>query len=98
MRQLQSIMDRRRKGLETKDDFIQLMISKDGLPKEERLTNIQINDNCLALLIARFTTTGATLMWSMKFLEESPCAREKLMVSLFIWNNLFLRSHIYLID
>ena len=90
-------MDRRRKGLETKEGSIQLMISKDGLPKEERLTDMQIKDNCLALLIAGFATTGAALMWSMKFLEENPCAREKLMVSLYTWKNLYLRIHIYLI-
>ncbi|GLJ06576.1 hypothetical protein SUGI_0042370 [Cryptomeria japonica] len=79
MRLLQTIMDRRRKGLEAKDDFIQSMISKDGLPQEDRLTDLQIKDNCLALLIAGFATTGAALTWSVKFLEENPCAKERLM-------------------
>ncbi|KAH9309625.1 hypothetical protein KI387_037536, partial [Taxus chinensis] len=76
---LDNIIERRRKGEEIKDDFIQSMISRDGLPQEERLTNSEIKDNCLALLLAGHATTGATLTWVMKYLEENPDAKETLM-------------------
>ena len=54
MASLDTIIDRRRKGDEIKDDFIQSMISRDGLPPDERLTDMEIKDNCLLLLLARY--------------------------------------------
>ncbi|KAH9309605.1 hypothetical protein KI387_037516, partial [Taxus chinensis] len=77
---LDDIIVRRRNGEETKDDFIQSMISRDVLPQEEQLTESEIKDNCLTLLLAGHATTGATLTCTMKYLEENPDAKETLMV------------------
>ncbi|KAH9309622.1 hypothetical protein KI387_037533, partial [Taxus chinensis] len=76
---LDTIIERPRKGDEIKDDFIQSMISRDGLSQEERLKDLEIKDNCLALLLAGHATTGATLTWVMKYLEENPDVKEILM-------------------
>ncbi|XP_057853238.1 abscisic acid 8'-hydroxylase 4-like [Cryptomeria japonica] len=79
MASLDTIIDRRRKGDEMKDDFIQSMVSRDGLPPDERLSDMEIKDNCLVLLLAGHATTGATLTWAMKYLEDNPEAKEALM-------------------
>ena len=68
---LDNIIQRRRKGEEIKDDFTQSMIYKDGFPQEERLTNLEIKDNYLGLLLVGHASTRASLMWAMKFLVEN---------------------------
>ncbi|GLJ38231.1 hypothetical protein SUGI_0778290 [Cryptomeria japonica] len=79
MASLDTIIDRRRKGDEMKDDFIQSMVSRDGLPPDERLSDMEIKDNCLILLLAGHATSGAALTWAMKYLEDHPKAKEALM-------------------
>lgn len=72
------------------------MISRDGFPQEERLTDLEIKDNCLGLLLAGHASTGAALMWAIKFLEENPDSKRILMVwivfsirYLYVWDSIY---------
>eukprot|EP01018_Ginkgo_biloba_P035716 Gb_30274 [translate_table: standard] len=69
---------RRRSGEEFHDDFLQCMINKHDYPEAENLTDIQIKDNILTLIIAGYTTTATAMMWAVKYLDENPDVQEKL--------------------
>lgn len=77
---LREIIARRREGKESGDDFLQKMLQRDSLPEEEKLSDEEIMDNLLTLIIAGQSTTAAAMMWSVKFLDDNKNAQETLRV------------------
>jgi cytochrome P450 len=80
---LDSIISRRRSGQESSQDFLESLLmkhSKTGGDEEnnDKLTDKQLKDNILTLLVAGHDTTTAALTWLIKFLEENPAALEQL--------------------
>ncbi|MED6194573.1 hypothetical protein PIB30_029843 [Stylosanthes scabra] len=80
---LDSIIARRRSGQEFQQDFLESLImkhSKGGKEDddENKLTDKQLKDNVLTLLVAGHDTTTAALTWLIKFLEENPHVLEQL--------------------
>ncbi|KAM7253111.1 hypothetical protein ACFE04_025729 [Oxalis oulophora] len=78
---LDSVISRRRSGQESSQDFLESLImkhSKTGGNEEDndKLTDKQLKDNILTLLVAGHDTTTAALTWLIKFLEENPEALE----------------------
>ncbi|KAL5714968.1 hypothetical protein ACHQM5_016860 [Ranunculus cassubicifolius] len=64
-------------------DFLQSLIRKQdkeqlGKEDEDKLTDTQLKDNILTLLVAGHDTTSAALTWLIKFLEENPTVLEHL--------------------
>ncbi|XP_024313029.1 abscisic acid 8'-hydroxylase 3 [Brachypodium distachyon] len=65
------------------DDFLQMLLMKHargsgGEDDEEKLTDAQLKDNILTLLVAGHDTTTAGLTWLVKFLGENPDVLQKL--------------------
>lgn len=84
---LDSIIDQRRSGESLKQDFLQSLVKKQGkdAPEgddEDKLTDKQLKDNILTLLVAGHDTTTAALTWLLKFLQENPDVLEQLRVIL----------------
>ncbi|KAI3718623.1 hypothetical protein L6452_19502 [Arctium lappa] len=80
---LDTIIARRRNGNDLQQDFLGSLIkkhSKEGKDDDEKLTDAQMKDNILTLLIAVHDTTIAALTWLIKFLEENPAALDRLRV------------------
>ncbi|KAI5597403.1 hypothetical protein POPTR_002G069600v4 [Populus trichocarpa] len=80
---LDSIIAGRRSGKSIQQDFLESLIMKHskaegGEDQEDKLTDKQLKDNILTLLVAGHDTTTAALTWLMKFLEENPAVLEKL--------------------
>ncbi|XP_061361828.1 abscisic acid 8'-hydroxylase 3-like [Gastrolobium bilobum] len=80
---LDSTISRRRSGQEFQQDFLESLIMKhsrgaNGEDDENKLTDKQLKDNILTLLVAGHDTTTAALTWIVKFLEENPTVLEKL--------------------
>ncbi|KAM0970379.1 hypothetical protein FF1_018463 [Malus domestica] len=71
MKVFKDMIAERRSGKEYSDDFLQSMIERDTCPDNEKLTDAEIMDNLLTLIIAGQTTTSAAMMWSLKFLDEN---------------------------
>lgn len=69
---------RRRNKEEWHDDFLQSMLRDDECPENERVTDTQLKDNLLTLILAGQTTTAAAMMWAVKYLDENPDVQEKL--------------------
>ncbi|KAG6647019.1 hypothetical protein CIPAW_07G049400 [Carya illinoinensis] len=69
---------RRRSGRESHEDFLQSMLQRDSYPPNEKLSDIEIMDNLLTLIIAGQTTTAAAMMWSVKFLDDNREAQDRL--------------------
>lgn len=67
--------------MECRDDFLQAMLQRDSLPEDEKLSDEEIMDNLLTLIIAGQSTTAAAMMWSVKFLDGNRHAQERLRVS-----------------
>lgn len=70
----------RRRGDEYHDDFLQSMLRDHDCPENQRVTDIQLKDNLLTLILAGQTTTAAAMMWAVKYLDENPDVQEKLRV------------------
>lgn len=94
---LDSIILKRRDGEVVCDDFLQTLLRKHakGATDEEeekynssKLTDSQLKDNILTLLVAGHDTTTAALTWLLKFLGENPEILQKLRVK-FIYFILF---------
>lgn len=87
---LDSVIHRRRCGKDFRQDFLESLImkhSKAGMDKEadgNKLTDNQLKDNILTLLVAGHDTTTAALTWLIKFLEENPAVLECLRVRLLV--------------
>ncbi|KAH7568042.1 hypothetical protein ACOSP7_009595 [Xanthoceras sorbifolium] len=82
---LNSIIYRRRSGKSFQQDFLESLLIKhskgtaDGEEdSEDKLTDTQLKDNILTLLVAGHDTTTAALTWLIKFLEENPAVLDKL--------------------
>ncbi|KAK4253106.1 hypothetical protein QN277_010924 [Acacia crassicarpa] len=81
---LDSTISRRRSGEDFQQDFLESLIMKhtkgaaDKEDSENKLTDKQLKDNILTLLVAGHDTTTAALTWLMKFLEENPTVLEQL--------------------
>ncbi|PON71460.1 Cytochrome P450, E-class, group I [Parasponia andersonii] len=72
------IIDRRRSGKEASEDFLQSMLERDSLPPNEKLSDAELMDNLLTMIISGETTTAAAMMWSVKFLDENREVQDKL--------------------
>ncbi|PKI55599.1 abscisic acid 8'-hydroxylase 3-like [Punica granatum] len=73
---LDSVISMRRSGNEFRDDFLESLIMKhskgmDEKANEDKLTDKQLKDNVLTLLVAGHDTTTAALTWLIKFLGEN---------------------------
>ncbi|KAL2503685.1 Abscisic acid 8'-hydroxylase 3 [Abeliophyllum distichum] len=78
-----STIAHRRKGKSFKQDFLESLLQKHSRETSEgedddKLTDAQLKDNILSLLVAGHDTTTAALTWLIKFLEENPVALEHL--------------------
>ena len=56
------------------------MLQRDSSPANENLDDSEIKDNLLILIIAGQTTTGAAMMWRVKFLDENREVQDRLRV------------------
>ncbi|VAH97417.1 abscisic acid 8'-hydroxylase 3-like [Triticum dicoccoides] len=86
---LDEVIARRRAG-EVREDFLQTLLMKHARgqqagaaaasdpAEEEKLTDAQLKDNILTLLVAGHDTTTAGLTWLVKFLGENPDVLAKL--------------------
>lgn len=82
---LDAIIAERKTGNNFKQDFLESLVNKhtkDGNEEDDdnKLTDGQLKDNILTLLVAGHDTTTAALTWLMKFLEENPAVLETLRV------------------
>lgn len=82
---LDAIIAERKTGNNFKQDFLESLVNKhtkDGNEDDDdnKLTDGQLKDNILTLLVAGHDTTTAALTWLMKFLEENPAVLETLRV------------------
>ncbi|XP_010108653.2 abscisic acid 8'-hydroxylase 3 [Morus notabilis] len=81
---LDSIISRRRNGEGFQQDFLESLIMKHSKlaagkeDNEDKLTDAQLKDNILTLLVAGHDTTTAALTWLIKFLGENPSVLEQL--------------------
>ncbi|KAK2366562.1 abscisic acid 8'-hydroxylase [Trifolium repens] len=80
---LDSVISRRRNGEDFQQDFLESLIMKhsrksDTQEDENKLTDKQLKDNVLTLLVAGHDTTTAALTWLVKFLEENQNVLEQL--------------------
>ncbi|MCD7458296.1 hypothetical protein HAX54_037796 [Datura stramonium] len=76
MRLLDRIIDTRRKSKEKLDDFLDHLLIKGD--QTTQLTNQQIKDNILTMIIAGQDTTASAITWMIKYLDENPEALHKL--------------------
>lgn len=87
---LDSIISNRKTGNSLQQDFLESLIQKhskydsQGEGNNEKLTDTQLKDNILTLLIAGHDTTTAALTWLIKFLEENPDVLARLRVMVHI--------------
>lgn len=82
---LDSIILKRRNHEDFKFDFLQSLLKKHSkeaavVDDDDKLTDSQLKDNILTLLVAGHDTTTAALTWLIKFLEENPTVLQNLRV------------------
>lgn len=84
---LDSIIAQRRNGEGFQQDFLESLLKKHSRDSSEekdndddKLTDNQLKDNILTLLVAGHDTTTAALTWLVKFLAENPTVLERLRV------------------
>nr|GME15010.1 abscisic acid 8'-hydroxylase 3-like [Ipomoea batatas] len=74
---LDSVIAERRSGESIHQDFLESLIRKKGKEwSEDKLSDAQLKDNILTLLVAGHDTTTAGLTWLIKFLGENPAVLE----------------------
>ncbi|KAB2618100.1 abscisic acid 8'-hydroxylase 4-like [Pyrus ussuriensis x Pyrus communis] len=71
MKAFKDMIAKRRSGKEYSDGFLQSMIERDSCPDNEKLTDSEIMDSLLTLIIGGQATSSAAMMWSLKFLGEN---------------------------
>ncbi|XP_023002297.1 abscisic acid 8'-hydroxylase 4 isoform X2 [Cucurbita maxima] len=54
------------------DDFLQRLLSEEGDDGRGALSDVEIGDNILTMLIAGQDTTASAITWMVKFLDENP--------------------------
>lgn len=84
---LDTIISKRRNGESIQQDFLDSLVMKHSKGAgegndEDKLTDSQLKDNILTLLVAGHDTTTAALTWLIKFLGENPAVLEQLRVLL----------------
>ncbi|OIT34445.1 PREDICTED: abscisic acid 8'-hydroxylase 2 [Nicotiana attenuata] len=72
MRLLDKIIEKRRKSKEKFDDLLAHLLSKDSGEEAIQLSNQQIKDNILTMIIAGQDTTASAITWMIKYLDENP--------------------------
>lgn len=81
---LDSIISKRRDGKDVHHDFLQTLLRKHSKEARDddldKLTDAQLKDNILTLLVAGHDTTTAALTWLVKFLGENPDVLQNLRV------------------
>ncbi|XP_073000183.1 abscisic acid 8'-hydroxylase 2 isoform X4 [Typha latifolia] len=70
----------RRESLECHKDFLQNLLEKDKSESDESLTDAQILDNILTLIIAGQVTTASAITWMIKYLDENKEVQETLRI------------------
>ncbi|KAG6480347.1 abscisic acid 8'-hydroxylase 4-like [Zingiber officinale] len=75
MNRLRKMIHSRKKRLEYHEDFLQGLLVGDG---KDPLTDEQIMDNILTLIIAGQVTTASSIAWMVKYLDENQEVEEKL--------------------
>lgn len=78
MRLLDKIIEKRRKSKEKFDDCLTHLLSKDSGEEAIQLSNQQIKDNILTMIIAGQDTTASAITWMIKYLDENPDALNQL--------------------
>ncbi|WMV27652.1 hypothetical protein MTR67_021037, partial [Solanum verrucosum] len=76
MNLLDKILEARRKSKEKYDDFLDYLLIKDD--QIIQLTNEQIKDNILTMIIAGQDTTASAITWMVKYLDDNPKALKNL--------------------
>ncbi|XVE82575.1 hypothetical protein DITRI_Ditri16bG0016700 [Diplodiscus trichospermus] len=69
---------KRRSGEEYFDDFLQSMVERDSYPADEKLSDEEIFDNLITLILAAQTTTASAMQWCVKFLSENQDVLDRL--------------------
>lgn len=78
------VVERRRTGEEVQEDFLQQLVEAEKTMSEsERLTDRQVLDNLVLMMLAGHETSSITIMWMLKYLEDDPVALATLRVRLF---------------
>lgn len=83
---IDSIIAKRRNGQVIQQDFLESLIIKHSKGtntihnEDNKLTDQQMKDNILTLLVAGHDTTTAALTWLIKFLGENPAVLKQLRV------------------
>lgn len=77
------MINSRRSGKESPEDFLQSMLQRDSYPSDENLNDLEIMDNLITLVIAGQTTTTAVMMWAVKFLDENREVQDRLRVRIY---------------
>ncbi|XP_064995158.1 abscisic acid 8'-hydroxylase 4-like [Musa acuminata AAA Group] len=77
MNTLRKMIDLRKRGSECHEDFLQGLV-RDESHGNEPLTDDQILDNILTLIIAGQVTTASSIAWMVKYLDENQEVQEKL--------------------
>ncbi|KAL5754586.1 hypothetical protein ACOSP7_022806 [Xanthoceras sorbifolium] len=78
METFREMIERRRSGVECYEDFLQSMLDRGSCPSNEKLSDSEIMDNLLTLIIAGHSTTAAAMMWCVKFLDENREVQDRL--------------------
>lgn len=73
------MVDRRRKNEESKEDLLErLLEAENELPTAQGLTDRQIRDEVITLLLAGHETTANLLTWTLYLLSKHPGAAQKI--------------------
>ncbi|XP_043713164.1 abscisic acid 8'-hydroxylase 2 [Telopea speciosissima] len=82
MERLRKMIEQRRKGLEEHEDFIQALLvggeESTSSDNASPLTDTQIQDNILTMIIAGQDTTASAMAWMVKYLDENQDVQDKL--------------------
>lgn len=71
MKVLEKKIRERRSGLVYRHDFLQQLMKKDDKDECPSLTDAQIQDNILTMIIAGQDTTASAMTWMVKYLDEN---------------------------
>lgn len=70
---IEKTMSERRRGLKAnEDDFLQRLLREEAAAVGNGLTDEEIKDNILTMIIAGQDTTATAMTWMVKFLDENP--------------------------
>ena len=72
-----NIIEERRKGTETYDDLLSMLIETEDADTGERMTDKQVQDEVITLFLAGHETTAVALSWMFVALEENPEVEQK---------------------